>query len=72
MGLAMPQLNFRTVFGDWSTKVGHFYNPLGYESPRPDADQFYSNTYGSSFSFESTQVTGMMSGRTVIRLARVL
>ena len=65
MGLALPQLYFQTVLGDWTTTVGHFYSPLGYESPIPDADQFYSNTYGSGFSFETTQVTGMMFERTI-------
>ncbi len=45
--------------------VGHFYSPLGYESPVPVEDQFYSNTYGFGFSFETPQMTGMMFERTV-------
>ncbi len=65
MGLALPQLYFQTVLGDWTATIGHFYSPLGNESPIPVADQFYSNTYGSGFSFESTQVTGMMFERTI-------
>ena len=65
MGLALPQLYFQTVLGDWTTTVGHFYSPLGLESPIPVPDQFYSTTYGSNFSFESTQVTGMMFKRTI-------
>ena len=64
MGLALPQLYFETLFRDWTTTVGHFYSPLGYESPIPNLDQFYSNTYGFSFNFETPQVTGMMFERT--------
>ncbi len=65
MGLALRQLYFQTALGDWTATIGHFYSPLGNESPIPVADQFYSNTYGSGFSFESTQVTGMMFERTI-------
>ena len=65
MGLALPQLYFQTVLGDWTTTVGQFYSPLGYESPIPNADQFYSNTYGFGFSFETPQVTEFMFERTV-------
>lgn len=58
MGLAMPQLYMEVAYNKLTVQLGHFYLPVGYERPVPTENQFYSNSYGFSFAFESASVVG--------------
>ncbi|MDH3718845.1 MAG: porin [Planctomycetota bacterium] len=59
MGIALPQMYLEVAHDDLTVMLGHFYHPLGYERRVPTENDYYSNTYGFTFSFEQFQVTGV-------------
>lgn len=52
-GLAIPQLYGEVATGDWKTKLGHFYSPVGYEVVPTTGNFFnslpYTFQYGEPF-----------------------
>ena len=59
MGLALPQMYLEVARDDLTAKMGHFYHPIGYIKRIPTENDYYSTTYGFTFSFEQFQVTGL-------------
>jgi hypothetical protein len=59
MGLALPQFFLDVAYDDLTVRLGHFYTALGYETPAPTEDFFYSSTFGYTYSFETSQILGL-------------
>jgi hypothetical protein len=59
MGIALPQMYLEVAYNDLTVMLGHFYHPIGYMKRIPTENDYYSTTYGFTFSFEQFQVTGL-------------
>jgi hypothetical protein len=62
-GWAMPQAYVQYARGDWSTKIGHFWTPAGYEVVPATGNFFYSHTL-THFNSEPFTHTGVLSSYT--------
>lgn len=59
-GHALPQVYGEVAYGDWSTKIGHFYTIIGYEVVTAPDNFFYSHAY-TFFNSEPFTHTGVLS-----------
>jgi hypothetical protein len=64
-GWAIPQLYGEVAMGDLTTKVGHFFTPMGYEVIPATGNFFYTHSY-TMFNSEPFTHTGVLSTYTGI------
>ena len=62
-GLAMPQAYGEVGYGNLSTKIGHFYTPMGYESVMAPNNFFYSHAYTMQYGRPQTHTGALATYR---------